>query len=73
VAESSPGRLVISAVLMHMMHLTGRTMILFPNESARNLCDILMRRAPDHAGVRSDGTVGPQGESNILSAYHGAE
>jgi chemotaxis protein CheC len=36
---------VIAAVLMHMMgDLTGRTMILFPEPSAKYLCDILFRR-----------------------------
>ena len=35
---------VIAAVLMHMMgDLTGRTLVLFPERSARNLCDILLR------------------------------
>ena len=63
---------VISAVLMHMMgDLTGRTMILFPNESARNLCDILMRRAPgttqefgpmEQSGLKEVGNI-------LVSAY----
>ena len=36
---------VVAAVLMHMMgDLTGRTMVLFPRESAGFLCDILLRR-----------------------------
>jgi chemotaxis protein CheC len=36
---------VIASVLMHMMgDLTGRTMVLFPENSARYLCDILFRR-----------------------------
>ena len=63
---------VISAVLMHMMgDLTGRTMILFPSESARNLCDILMRRAPgttqefgpmEQSGLKEVGNI-------LVSAY----
>jgi chemotaxis protein CheC len=58
---------VISAVLMHMMgDLTGRTMILFPNESARNLCDILLRRAPgttqEQSGLKEVGNI-------LVSAY----
>ena len=37
---------VVAAVLMHMMgDLTGRTLVLFPERSARTLCDILLRRA----------------------------
>ncbi|MCU0621827.1 MAG: chemotaxis protein CheC, partial [Gemmatimonadales bacterium] len=36
---------VIAAVLMHMMgDLTGRTLVIFPDDSARHLCDILFRR-----------------------------
>ena len=36
---------VVAAVLMHMMgDLTGRTMVLFPVESAGLLCDILLHR-----------------------------
>jgi chemotaxis protein CheC len=63
---------VVAAVLMHMMgDLTGRTMILFPTESARNLCDILMRRAPgttqefgpmEQSGLKEVGNI-------LVSAY----
>ena len=36
---------VIAAVLMHMMgDLTGRSLVIFPEPSARMLCDILLRR-----------------------------
>ncbi len=36
---------VIAAILMHMMgDLTGRALLLFPQSSARTLCDFLMRR-----------------------------
>ena len=36
---------VVAAVLMHMMgDLTGRTLVLFPDASAKVLCDILLRR-----------------------------
>jgi chemotaxis protein CheC len=36
---------VIAAILMHMMgDLTGRALLLFPQRSARTLCDFLMRR-----------------------------
>lgn len=63
---------VICAVLMHMMgDLTGRAMILFPDESARNLCDILLRRAPgtttsfeamEQSGLKEVGNI-------LVSAY----
>jgi chemotaxis protein CheC len=36
---------VIAAILMHMMgDLTGRALLLFPQRSARTLCDFLLRR-----------------------------
>jgi chemotaxis protein CheC len=36
---------VIAAILMHMMgDLTGRALLLFPQRSARTLCDYLLRR-----------------------------
>ncbi len=63
---------VISAVLMHMMgDLTGRTMILFPDASAKNLCDILLRRPPgttqefgamEQSGIKEVGNI-------LVSAY----
>jgi chemotaxis protein CheC len=46
---------VIAAVLMHMMgDLTGRSLVIFPEPSARMLCDILLRRP--------EGTTGAFGE-----------
>jgi chemotaxis protein CheC len=43
---------VISAVLMHMMgDLTGRALVIFPEPSARHLCDILFRREPGATGA----------------------
>lgn len=55
---------VVAAVLMHMMgDLTGRTMILFPRESAQNLCDILLRRP---LGTTTD--FGPMEESGLKEA-----
>ena len=36
---------IIAAILMHMMgDLTGRALLLFPQSSARTLCDFLLRR-----------------------------
>ena len=63
---------VICAVLMHTMgDLTGRAMIMFPDDSARNLCDILLRRAPgttttfeamEQSGLKEVGNI-------LVSAY----
>lgn len=63
---------VIAAVLMHMMgDLTGRTLIVFPERSARNLCDILLRRpagttttfgAMEQSGLKEVGNI-------LISAY----
>ena len=54
---------VIAAVLMHMMgDLTGRTLVLFPEPSAKALCDILFRRSPGTTGeFTAHGAVRPQG------------
>ncbi|HEX5631876.1 MAG TPA: chemotaxis protein CheC [Gemmatimonadales bacterium] len=63
---------VISAVLMHMMgDLTGRALVIFPEPSARHLCDILLRRAPgttttfeamEQSGLKEVGNI-------LVSAY----
>ena len=63
---------VIAAVLMHMMgDLTGRAMVLFPEPSARTLCDILFRREPgtteafgpmEQSGLKEVGNI-------LVSAY----
>jgi chemotaxis protein CheC len=38
---------VVAAVLMHVLgDLTGRTLLLVPEENARLLCDLLLRRPP---------------------------
>ena len=38
---------VVAAVLMHVLgDLTGRTLLLLPEENARLLCDLLLKRAP---------------------------
>jgi chemotaxis protein CheC len=40
-----PPETIVAAVLMHMMgDLTGRTLLVFPERSARALCQILLRR-----------------------------
>lgn len=67
-----PADTPVAAVMMGMMgDLTGRTMILFPLQAARSLCDILLRRP---AGATTEfGTMEESGlkeVGNILcSAY----
>jgi chemotaxis protein CheC len=63
---------VIAAVLMHMMgDLTGRALVIFPEPSARMLCDILLRRPEgttmafgemEQSGIQEVGNI-------LVSAY----
>jgi chemotaxis protein CheC len=72
---------VIAAVLMHMMgDLTGRTLVLFPESSARTLCDILMRRSPgttrefgamEQSGLKEAGNILASAYLNALSDFMG--
>jgi chemotaxis protein CheC len=72
---------VIAAVLMHMMgDLTGRTLVLFPEASAKNLCDILFRRAPgttagftpmEESGLKEAGNILASAYMNALSDFMG--
>jgi len=61
---------VVAAVLMHMLgDLTGRTLLLFPEPVARQLCDMLLKRPPRHdQRLRDDRAVVPQGAGNICRA-----
>jgi chemotaxis protein CheC len=55
---------VVAAVLMHVLgDLTGRTLLLLPEENARLLCDLLNRR-PAGATER----IGPLEESSLKEA-----
>ena len=46
---------VVAAVLMHMLgDLTGRTLFLLPEENARLLCDLLLKRKPGATGGFDD-------------------
>jgi chemotaxis protein CheC len=55
---------VVAAVLMHVLgDLTGRTLLLLPEENARLLCDLLLRRP---AGTTE--TIGPLEESSLKEA-----
>ena len=72
---------VVAAVLMHMMgDLTGRTLVLFPEGSARTLCDILFRRsagttgefgAMEQSGLKEVGNILGGAYLNALSDFLG--
>jgi chemotaxis protein CheC len=72
---------VVAAVLMHMMgDLTGRTLVLFPERSARMLCDILFRRTPgattefggmEQSGLKEAGNILASAYMNALSDFMG--
>ncbi|MFN0181353.1 MAG: chemotaxis protein CheC [Gemmatimonadales bacterium] len=66
-----PADTIVAAVLMHMMgDLTGRTLLVLPETSARGLCRILLRREDvgDAFGEMERSTINETG--NILcSAY----
>ena len=72
---------VIAAVMMHMMgDLTGRTLVLFPEGSARTLCDILLRReggttsqfgAMEQSGIKEAGNILASAYLNALSDFMG--
>jgi len=55
---------IVAAVLMHVLgDLTGRTLLLLPEDNARLLCDLLLRRAP---GATTD--IGQLEESSLKEA-----
>ena len=72
---------VMAAVLMHMMgDLTGRTLVLFHVDSARALCDILLRREPgstrefgvmEQSGLKEAGNILASAYLNALSDFMG--
>lgn len=72
---------VIAAVLMHMMgDLTGRAMVLFPNQSAHTLCDFLFRRPVgtttqlgemEESGLKEAGNILASAYLNALSDFMG--
>jgi chemotaxis protein CheC len=76
-----PPDTVIAAVMMHMMgDLTGRTLVLFPEGSARTLCDILLRREPgttgefgamEQSGLKEAGNILASAYLNALSDFMG--
>ncbi len=72
---------IVAAVLMHMMgDLTGRTLVLFPDRSAKNLCDILFRKpdgtttefgAMEQSGLKEAGNILASAYLNALSDFMG--
>ncbi len=67
-----PPDTVIAAVLMHMMgDLTGRTMVIFPDSSAKAVCDILLHRTPGKTDTYNDMERSTLRETgNILSSAY---
>jgi chemotaxis protein CheC len=76
----SPGD-VVAAILMHMMgDLTGRALLLFPEPSARILCDFLLRRelgttttfgVMEQSGLKEAGNILGSAYLNALSDFMG--
>jgi len=72
---------IVAAVLMHMMgDLTGRTLVLFPEGSAKHLCDILFRRPAggtvgfgemEQSGLKEAGNILASAYLNALSDFMG--
>ncbi len=72
---------VVAAVLMHMLgDLTGRTLVLFPEQSARSLCDMLLRRVEgtttdfremEQSSLKEAGNILSSAYMNALSDFMG--
>jgi chemotaxis protein CheC len=72
---------VMAAILMHMMgDLTGRALLMFPQRSARTLCDFLLRREPgttqsfgemEKSGLKEAGNILASAYLNALSDFMG--
>jgi chemotaxis protein CheC len=72
---------VVAAVLMHMMgDLTGRALVLFPEPSAKTLCDFLFRRPMggtttlgemEQSGLKEAGNILASAYLNALSDFMG--
>jgi chemotaxis protein CheC len=72
---------VTAAILMHMMgDLTGRALLMFPQQSARTLCDFLLRREPgttqdfgemEKSGLKEAGNILASAYLNALSDFMG--
>jgi chemotaxis protein CheC len=72
---------VVAAILLHMLgDLTGRTLLVFPDHSARRLCDLLLRRAPgattafgdlEQSSLKEAGNILCGAYMNALSSFMG--
>ena len=72
---------VVAAVLMHMLgDLTGRTLLMLPEENAKLLCDLLLRREPgttksfedlERSGLKEAGNILGGAYMNALSDFMG--
>ncbi len=67
-----PPDTVVAGILMHMMgDLTGRTMVVIPEPSARVLCDILLRRGTGSTTTFGEMEISSLKETgNILSSAY---
>jgi chemotaxis protein CheC len=76
-----PPDAVVAAVLMHMMgDLTGRSMVLFPQQAAFTMCDFLFRRPiggttrlseMEESGLKEAGNILASAYLNALSDFMG--
>jgi chemotaxis protein CheC len=72
---------VVAAVMMHVLgDLTGRTLLLLPEENAHLLCDLLLRRTPgtttslgqiEESGLKEAGNILAGAYLNALSDFMG--
>jgi chemotaxis protein CheC len=72
---------VVAAVLMHMLgDLTGRTLLMIPEENAKLLCDLLLKRDPgttqsfdelERSGLKEAGNILGGAYMNALSDFMG--
>lgn len=72
---------VVAAVLMHMLgDLTGRTLLMIPEDNARLLCDLLLRREPgttaefgelERSSLKEAGNILGGAYMNALSDFMG--
>ena len=72
---------VVAAILLHMLgDLTGRTLLVFPEPSAKRLCDMLMSRKPgttaafgeiEQSSLKEAGNILCGAYMNALSSFMG--
>jgi chemotaxis protein CheC len=72
---------VVAAVLLHMLgDLTGRTLLIFPEPSAKRLCDLLLNRRPgtttgfqeiEQSSLKEAGNILCGAYMNALSSFMG--